>query len=83
MPMVGEWSVPKHSGLKEFIDHAISITGRNQLKPSTQRLRGVATYPKGDMIQGRYAMALADLGIATEHLVCQQRRNARLGMVRD
>ena len=25
-------------------------------------LKGVATYPKGDMVQGRYFMALTDLG---------------------
>ena len=62
MPLIGEWSVPKHSGLKEFVDHATSIIGRDQTKPSTKCLRGVPTYPKGDMIQGRYAMALSRFG---------------------
>ena len=48
--------------LNVFTDHAISIIGRDQLKPSSECLRGVATYPNGDMIQGRYAMPLSDLG---------------------
>ena len=60
--MTGKWSAPKHCGLQQCVDHAISVIGRDQLKPTTECLGGVATYPKGDMIQGRYAMALTDLG---------------------
>ena len=43
------------------MDHAVSNIGRDQIKPTTECLRGVATYPKGDMIQGRDSMALTDL----------------------
>ena len=53
--------MPKHSGLKEFVDQAITLVGRDQVKPTTECLRGVAAYPKGDLKQGRYAMALSDL----------------------
>ena len=38
-----------------------SNIGRDQIKPAAECLRGVATYTKGDMIQGRYSMALIDL----------------------
>ena len=50
-PLVGSWKMPKHSGLKEFVGQAITLTGREQLKPTTECLRGVATY----------AVALSDL----------------------
>ena len=60
-PQIGEWSVVRHSGLKEFIDHVIILMGRPQVKPTTECLRGVATYPQGDMKQGRYGMTLTDL----------------------
>ena len=55
------WSAPKHGGLKEFIDSVISTIGRVQIKPATECLRGVATYPLGDQKQGRYKMTLTDL----------------------
>ena len=42
-PHFGEWTAAKHGGLKEVIDHAISIIGRVQIKPATECLRGVAT----------------------------------------
>ena len=48
-------------GLKEFIDHVISVIGWTQIKPATECLRGVATYPQGDQKQGRYKMTLTDL----------------------
>ena len=51
----------KHGGLKEFIDHIVSTFGRAQLKPTTECLRGVTTYPSGDQRQGRYNMTLTDL----------------------
>ena len=51
----------RHSGFKEFIDHVLSLMGRPQVKPITECLRGVATYPQGDMKQGRYGMTLTDL----------------------
>ena len=60
-PLVGEWTATKHCGLKEFTDHAISIIGRVQIKPATECLRGVATYPQGGLEQGRYGMTLTDL----------------------
>ena len=60
-PLLGSWKMPKHSGLKEFVDQVISLIGRDQVKPTTECLRGVATYPKGDIKQGHYAMALSDL----------------------
>ena len=50
-----------HGGLKEFIDHAISVLGRTHLKPTTECLRGVVTYPTGDSTQGRFKMTLSDL----------------------
>ena len=50
-----------HGGLKEFIDLVISTVGRAQVKPATECLRGVATYPLGDQKQGRYKITLADL----------------------
>ena len=56
----GAWSVPRHSGL-EFVDHVIILMGRDQVKPTTECLRGVATYPKGDTKQGRYSMTVTDL----------------------
>ena len=46
LPMVGKWSVPKH-GLKEFVDHPVSMIGREQIKPTTKCLRGVATFLEG------------------------------------
>ena len=49
-----------HGGLKEFIDHAVSVLGRTHLKPTTECVRGVVTYPSGDT-QGRYKMSLTDL----------------------
>ena len=51
----------QNGGLKEFIDHVISAIGRVQIKPATECLRGVATYPSGDQRQGRYKMTLTDL----------------------
>ena len=51
----------KHGGLKEFIDHVARTFGRSQLKPTTECLRGVATYPSGDQRQERYNMTLTDL----------------------
>ena len=42
-------------------DHTISIMERVQIKPATERLRGVATYPQGDVKQGCYGMTLTDL----------------------
>ena len=53
--------VTYHGGLKEFIDHAISVLGRTHLKPTTECLRGVVTYPTGDATQGRFEMTLMDL----------------------
>ena len=47
--------------LYAFIDHAISVLGRTHLKPTTECLRGVVTYPTGDMTQGRFKMTLTDL----------------------
>ena len=55
-PQVGEWGAPRHNGLKEFVDSAIAAMGREQIKPTTECLSGVATYPKGDMKQGGYGM---------------------------
>ena len=60
-PQIGEWSVTRHSGLKEFVDNVITQMGRDQVKPTTECLRGVATYPQGDVRQGRYGMTLTDL----------------------
>ena len=54
VPPHEEWSTNMHGGLKEFIDHVISTFGRTQLKPTTECVRGVATYATGDMTQGRY-----------------------------
>ena len=61
VPPHEEWSTTKHGGLKEFIDHVVCTFGRAQLKPTTECLRGVVTYPTGDMEQGRYKMTLTDL----------------------
>ena len=61
VPPHDEWKTIKHGGLKEFIDHIVSTFGRAQLKPTTECLRGVATYPTGDQRQGRYNVTLTDL----------------------
>ena len=61
VPQHGEWKAPKQGGLKEFVDLVISTIGRAQIKPATECLRGVATYPSGDARQGRYKMTLTDL----------------------
>ena len=61
VPPHEEWTSNYHGGLKEFIDHAISNLGRTHLKPTTECLRGVVTYPTGDSNQGRFKMALMDL----------------------
>ena len=61
VPPHEEWTTNLHGGLKEFIDHAINTLGRTHLKPTTECLRGVATYPTGDLTQGRYKMTLSDL----------------------
>ena len=47
--------------MKEFVDQVISTVGRVQIKPATECLRGVATYPSGDHRQGRYKITLTDL----------------------
>ena len=60
-PQREEWEAPKHGGLKEFVDLVISNIGRAQIKPATECLRGIATYPSGDMRQRRYKMTLVDL----------------------
>ena len=60
-PQLEHWTVPKHGGLKELIDQVISVVGRVPVKPATECLRGVATYPSGDQRQGRYKMTLTDL----------------------
>ena len=61
VPPHDEWKTIKHGGLREFIGHIVSTFGRAQLKPTTECLRGVATYPSGDQRQGRYNMTLTDL----------------------
>ena len=61
VPPHDEWTSNFHGGLKEFIDHAISVLGRTHLKPTTECLRGVVTYPTGDSTQGRFKMTLTDL----------------------
>ena len=61
VPPHDEWKTIKYGGLKEFIDHIVSTFGRAQLKPTTECLRGVTTYPSGDQRQGRYNMTLTDL----------------------
>ena len=61
VPPHDEWKTLKHGGLKEFVDHIVSTIGRAQLKPTTESLRGVTTYPTGDQRQGRYNMTLTDL----------------------
>ena len=61
VPPHDEWTSNYHGGLKEFIDHAISTLGRTHLKPTTECLRGVVTYPTGDSTQGRFKMTLTDL----------------------
>ena len=61
VPPHDEWKTIKHGGLKEFVDHVVSTFGRAQLKPTTECLRGVTTYPSGDQRQGRYNMTLTDL----------------------
>ena len=61
VPPHEEWTSNYHGGLKEFIDHAISNLGRTHLKPTTECLRGVVTYPTGDSTQGRFKMTLMDL----------------------
>ena len=45
--------------MKDFVEQV--IIGRDQAKPTTECLYGVAIYPKGDMKQGRYSMAISDL----------------------
>ena len=57
VPPQEEWNANLHRGLKEFIDHAV---GRTHLKPTTECLRGVVTYPTGET-QGRFKMSLTDL----------------------
>ena len=52
-----ERRAPRHSGLKEFADHVIIAMGRDQVKPTTECLRGVATYPKEDMTPGKEVVA--------------------------
>ena len=52
----GKWKAIKFRGLKEFVDHIVSVVGRDPLKPTTECLKGVASYPKGDMVQGRCSM---------------------------
>ena len=47
--------------MKEFVDHVISTFGRAQIKPATECLRGVATYPSGNLRRRRYRMTLTDL----------------------
>ena len=69
-PQVGEWSAPRHSGLNEFVDSAIVAMGREQIKPTTECLRGVATYAKGDMKQGRYGMTFVRPDEHTLHECC-------------
>ena len=61
VPPHDDWTANLHGGLKEFIDHAISVLGRTHLKPTTECLRGVVTYPTGDSTQGRFKMTLSDL----------------------
>ena len=61
VPPHDEWTTNLHGGLKEFIDHAISVLGRTHLKPTTECLRRVVTYPTGDSTQGRFKMTLTDL----------------------
>ena len=61
VPPHDEWKTIKHGGLKEFTDHLVCTFGRAQLKPTTECLRGVTTYPSGDQRQGRYNMTLTDL----------------------
>ena len=61
VPPHDEWKTIKHGGLTEFIDHIVSTFGRAQLKPTTECLRGVTTYPSGDRRQGRYNMTFTDL----------------------
>ena len=61
VPPHEEWTSNLHGGLKEFIDHAISVLGRTHLKPTTECLRGVVTYPTGHSTQGRFKMTLMDL----------------------
>ena len=39
----GEWIASKFRGLKEFVDHIVSVVGTDQLKPTTECRRGVAT----------------------------------------
>ena len=61
VPPHDKWKTIKHGGFKEFVDHIVSTFGRAQLKPTTECLRGVTTYPTGDQKQGRYNMTLTDL----------------------
>ena len=61
VPPHEDWTTNLHGGLKEFIDHAISVLGRTHLKPTTECLRGVVTYPTGESTQGRFKMTLSDL----------------------
>ena len=61
VPQHEEWKAPKHGGLKEPLDHVISTFERAQIKPATECLRGIVTYPSGDQRQGRYRMTLTDL----------------------
>ena len=60
VPPHEEWTANLHGGLKEFINHAVSVLGRTHLKPTTECLRGVVTYPTGES-QGRFKMSLTDL----------------------
>ena len=69
-----EWKTIKHGGLKEFIDHVVCTFGRAQLKPTTECLRGVTTYPSGDQRQ----MTLTDL---TNNRYAQGVREAMLDLI--
>ena len=77
-PQREQWEAPKHGGLKEFIDVVISTVGRAQIKPATECLRGVATYPSGDARQGRYKMTLTDL---VNHHYTRGVREAELDLI--
>ena len=35
-PELEHWTVPKHGGLKEFVDEVISTIGRVQIKPAIE-----------------------------------------------
>ena len=55
------WDRAKFSGLKLFVHHIVSVVGNDHFKPATECCRGM-TYPRGDMVQGRYSMLVTDLG---------------------